>query len=277
MHTTLIDTASLEAHLDDDNLVIVDCRFDLMKPGAGVIAWKASHIPNARYAHLDRDLASPITPQTGRHPLPEVETLVSRLESWGIGNDTQVVAYDDAGGGYAVRLWWMLRWLGHNRAAVLDGGWQRWIADNRQVDAREPGIRQRRFETSVDDSQWLDTPAIKANLADGSIVLVDARTAERFRGEAEPIDPVAGHVPGAVNYPLQQNLDANGCFLPRAELRQHYRAVLGDIDYRSVVHMCGSGVTACHNLLAMEHAGLAGSRLYPGSWSEWIRTENPAE
>ena len=278
MHfTTLIDSRTLEAHLEDADLVIIDCRFDLMHPDAGRSEWLASHIPNARYAHLDHDLSAPVTPATGRHPLPDVATLVARLEDWGIGNASQVVAYDAAGGGYAVRLWWMLRWLGHERAAVLDGGWQKWTAEKRPVDALAPAVTPGSFDATVDDSQWLGTDAIKSGLADGSILLVDARTAERFRGESEPIDPVAGHVPGAINYPLQQNLAADGCFLPAAELRRHYRTFLGDIDYRRVVHMCGSGVTACHNLLAMEHAGLTGSRLYPGSWSEWIRTEKPAE
>ncbi|MEJ2310554.1 MAG: sulfurtransferase [Gammaproteobacteria bacterium] len=278
-YTTLIDTQSLEAHLDEPDLVIVDCRFDLMQPDAGRQEWQASHIPNARYAHLDHDLSSPVTPATGRHPLPDANTFIAWLESRGIGNDSQVVAYDATAGGYAVRLWWMLsRWLGHERVAVLDGGWQKWTQEQRPIDAHVPTVTPARFEARADDSQWLGTPAIKSGVADGAIRLVDARTAERFRGEAEPIDPVAGHVPGAVNYPLQQNLGPDGCFLPADELRRRYREFLGDIDSRNVIHMCGSGVTACHNLLAMDHAGLTGSRLYPGSWSEWIRTEKkPAE
>jgi thiosulfate/3-mercaptopyruvate sulfurtransferase len=275
--TTLIDTQTLFQHLGDPDLVIIDCRFDLMIPDAGQTDWQRSHIPNARYAHLDHDLAAPITAETGRHPLPDIETFIKKLEQWGVTNDSQVVVYDASAGGFAVRLWWMLRWLGHTRIALLDGSWQKWTAENLPTDDNLPTIEASHFEYRADDSRWLDKCAIKTGLADHSITLVDARTEERFLGKSEPIDPIAGHISGSVNFPLQQNLDAGGCFLPAENLKTIYTDFLGDIDSRSVVHMCGSGVTACHNLLAMEHAGLSGSRLYPGSWSEWIRTESPAE
>ncbi|MGD8557151.1 MAG: sulfurtransferase [Chromatiales bacterium] len=275
-YTTLIDTQSLYENLDADDLVIIDCRFDLMHPGAGEQEWKASHIPGSLYAHLDRDLSAPVTSTVGRHPLPRPDTFAKTLESWGIGNQSQVVAYDASDGAYAVRLWWMMRWLDHHRVAVLDGGWQKWIDENRPVNDAEPLVQPGHFDYRADDDQWFTTPEIKSELAKGYIILLDARTTERFRGESEPIDPVAGHVPGAVNFPYHQNLDDNGCFLSPGELKKRYRDFLGEIDQHHVVHMCGSGVTACHNLLAMEHAGLSGSRLYPGSWSEWIRTEKPA-
>ena len=275
-YTTLIDTLSLHENLDADGLVIIDCRFDLMQPAAGQKEWEVSHIPGARYAHLDRDLSAPVTATVGRHPLPKPETFARTLENRGIGNESQVVTYDASGGAYAVRLWWMMRWLGHERVAVLDGGWQKWIAENRPVNNALPVLKPGHFDYHADDSQWFTTPEIRTQLSNGFIILVDARTSERFEGESEPIDPVAGHVPGAVNFPYQKNLDDDGCFLPTDELRRLYTGFLGETDYRNVVHMCGSGVTACHNLLAMEHAGLTGSRLYPGSWSEWIRTEKPA-
>jgi thiosulfate/3-mercaptopyruvate sulfurtransferase len=275
-YTTLIDTRALHENLEADDLVVLDCRFDLMRPDAGRREWQASHIPGSRYAHLDQDLSAPVTSTVGRHPLPKPDTFARTLEGWGIGNETQVVAYDASSGAYAVRLWWMMRWLGHHRVAVLDGGWQKWLAEDCPVTGAEPVVKPEHFDYRADDSLWFSTPEIKTELADGFIILVDARTSERFEGESEPIDPVAGHVPGAVNFPYQRNLDDDGCFLPASTLRELYTGFLGEIDYRHVVHMCGSGVTACHNLLAMEHAGLSGSRLYPGSWSEWIRTEKPA-
>ncbi len=275
-YTTLIDTRALLENLEADDLVVLDCRFDLMQPDAGFREWQTSHIPGSRYAHLDLDLSAPVTATVGRHPLPKPETFARTLEKWGIGNETQVVAYDASAGAYAVRLWWMMRWLGHHRVAVLDGGWQKWIAADFPVNSAEPVAEPAQFDYRADDSLWFSTPEIKSALADGFIILVDARTSERFEGESEPIDAVAGHVPGAVNFPYQKNLDDDGCFLPASTLRKLYTGFLGEVDYRHVVHMCGSGVTACHNLLAMEHAGLPGSRLYPGSWSEWIRTEKPA-
>jgi thiosulfate/3-mercaptopyruvate sulfurtransferase len=270
-YTTLTDTRTLGARVDDPAWVVVDCRFNLADSGAGERAYRESHIPGACYAHLDRDLSSPITAQSGRHPLPDVAALAKRLGEWGIDNTTQVVAYDDAGGAMAVRLWWLLRWLGHEDVAVLDGGWQKWRREGREVTAALPRFQEKDFIPHQDDAQWLSTQQIEAAIATGEILLLDARTPERFAGEQEPIDPIAGHVPGAVNFPLQQNLAADGTFLPAVALYALYEKVLQGKEASAVVHMCGSGVTACHNLLAMEHAGLHGSRLYSGSWSEWIR------
>ncbi len=269
-HDTLINAATLHAHLDDPGWVVVDCRFSLMDTDAGQRAYRESHIAGARYAHLDADLSSPITPATGRHPLPDPARLARTLGEWGIGHKTQVVAYDDMGGMLAAaRLWWLLRWLGHDAVAVLDGGFPAWQRAELPLTAESPAVQPTVFHGRPNDRLWLTTARVQALPAEK--VLLDARAAARFRGEMEPIDPVAGHIPGAVNLPTEGNLTADGLFLPRAELRARFAAALGERPAATVVHSCGSGVTACHNLLAMEAAGLRGSRLYAGSWSEWIR------
>ncbi len=269
-YDTLIDAATLRAHLDDPHWVVVDCRFSLMDPEAGRRAYQESHLPGARYAHLDEDLSSPITPTTGRHPLPDPTRLARRLGDWGIGSETQIVAYDDLGGMLAAaRFWWLLRWLGHEAAAVLDGGFPAWQRAELPLTAALPTVQPAIFNGRPDDRLWLTTAQVLA-LPPENMVL-DARAAARFRGEMEPIDPVAGHIPDAVNLPTEGHLTADGHFLPRAELRARFAAALGERSPTTMVHSCGSGVTACHNLLAMEAAGLRGSRLYPGSWSEWIR------
>jgi thiosulfate/3-mercaptopyruvate sulfurtransferase len=272
-YSTLIDTTTLAAHGDDPLWCIVDCRFDLNEPGRGEAAYSAGHIPGAIYAHLDRDLSSPITPDSGRHPLPDALALTSWLGRHGIDRATQVVAYDDSGGTMAVRLWWLLRWLGHTRVAVLDGGWQAWEAARLAVDTTLPVRRRTCFDGRPDADMVVSTEALAETLAKapGALMLLDARTPERFRGESEPIDPVAGHVPSAINLPLQRNLDGNGFFLSARQLHEIYAPVIQEHPITQVVAMCGSGVTACHNLLAMEIAGLGLGRLYAGSWSEWIR------
>ena len=269
-HNTLIDAATLYSHLDDPHWVVVDCRFSLMDTEAGRGAYRESHLPGARYAHLDEDLSDPITPTTGRHPLPDPTRLARRLGDWGIGPGIQVVAYDDLGGMLAAaRLWWLLRWLGHQAVAVLDGGFPAWQRAGLPLTAALPTVRPTVFNGHPDDRLWLTTAQVLALPSEN--VLLDARITARFRGEIEPIDPVAGHIPGAVNLPTEGNLTADGHFLPIAELRARFAAALGERSPTTVVHSCGSGVTACHNLLAMEAAGLHGSRLYAGSWSEWIR------
>ena len=269
-YNTLIDVNTLHAHLNDPHWVVVDCRFNLMDAEAGRRAYRESHLPGARYAHLDEDLSSPITPTTGRHPLPDPGQLARKLGEWGIGPETQVVAYDDMGGMLAAaRLWWLVRWLGHERVAVLDGGFPAWQRAGLPLTAELPTAQPATFTAQPNDRLWLTTAQVLA-LSPENVVL-DARGAARFRGEMEPIDPVAGHIPGAVNLPTENNLTADGRFLPQAELRARFAAALGERPPTAVVHSCGSGVTACHNLLAMEAAGLRGSRLYAGSWSEWIR------
>ena len=276
--TTLIDVSSLKAVLDEPNLAIVDCRFDLMQPDAGRRAYLAGHIPRARYADLNKELSAPVGPDSGRHPLPSPGVFVATLERLGIGAGTQVVAYDDSAGAFAARLWWMLRWLGHGAAAVLDGGLQAWNLAGGALSAGEepaaPDGSAGRFVPHVDEEAVVRTAQVAARLGDPSFSLVDARAAERFAGAVEPIDAVAGHIPGAMNHPFSENLAKDGRFLPAAELRRRWLTRLKGTEPSKVAAMCGSGVTACHNLLSLEIAGLGGARLYAGSWSEWIRDSN---
>jgi thiosulfate/3-mercaptopyruvate sulfurtransferase len=268
----LVDPAALAERLGDPGWAIFDCRFSLADPSWGRRQYEQGHIPGARYADLDLDLSGPVGPDTGRHPLPRPARLCQRLGAWGVDERTRVLVYDDRGGAFAVRLWWLLRWLGHGRAAVLDGGLGAWLSAGGGLTKEPPRIEARTFRGRADDSLWLTTRAVAENLVSGELRLVDARAPERFRGESEPIDPTAGHIPGAVNLPFAGNLREDGRFLPPSELRRRFRDALGDLPPGRVVHACGSGVNACHNLLAMEIAGLAGSRIYAGSWSEWIRS-----
>jgi thiosulfate/3-mercaptopyruvate sulfurtransferase len=252
-------------------LAIVDCRHDLARPEWGAEAHAAGHIPGACFAHLDRDLSGPVRPESGRHPLPDPERLAATLGTWGIDRSVQVVAYDQGPGAIAARLWWMLRFLGHERAAVLDGGFAAWQAAGLPVSTEQVRPAARRF-VGAPHPGWVATAdEVARGLERGEIVLVDARPADRFGGRNETLDPVAGHIPGARNHPFARNLGADGRFLPGSELAGLWRQTLGGASSRRVVAMCGSGVTACHNLLAMQRAGLAGARLYVGSWSEWCR------
>ncbi len=268
--TTLVSTDQLAEHLDDPNWVVFDCRFTLTDTEAGRRAYAQGHIPGARYAHLDEDLSSPVTPTTGRHPLPDPASLADRLGRWGVGSDTQVVVYDDSFGAMAVRMWWLLRWLGHDAVALLDGGYPKWTREKRPVTADLPAIRPAVFAPQLHDEMWVDaTEVARATQAEDRLV-IDARPDQRFSGESEPLDKVAGHIPGSINWPFEENLDMDGTLLPADELRSAYQVLLKDTPPEQVIHTCGSGVTACHNLLAMEVAGLSGAKLYPGSWSEWI-------
>ncbi|HUR34914.1 MAG TPA: sulfurtransferase [Vicinamibacterales bacterium] len=269
-HTTLIDTATLASLLDSPDVAVVDCRFELASPGAGEAAFAQSHIPGASYAHLDRDLSGPTTGTNGRHPLPSPEALVATLGRLGIDGRVQVVAYDQDTGMYASRLWWLLRWIGHDAVAVLDGGFARWTAEGRPTTADIAVRPARSFVGRPDPALTVNATDLPAIAAAPGGRLVDARAPERYRGDLEPIDPVAGHIPGAINHFYQQNL-SNGGFLEADALRTALQTSLQITSSgEGVVCYCGSGVTACHNLLALEHAGLRGARLYPGSWSEWV-------
>jgi thiosulfate/3-mercaptopyruvate sulfurtransferase len=266
---TLIDTETLAKALRDPELAIIDCRFALDKPAWGAAEYVARHIPGAVFADMDRDLAGRPTGANGRHPLPDPADLASTLGQFGIGRGVQVVVYDQEGGMYASRLWWLLRWLGHDAAAVLDGGFAKWAAEGRPlasgVERRAPRI----FEAVVrrDMVMTAEEVAERAGRADWRVV--DARAPERYRGEHETIDPAAGHIPGAVNHSYRSNLRQDGTLLPPSELRARLEETAGAVASDRIVCYCGSGVTACHNLLALEHAGFNGGKLYPGSWSEW--------
>jgi thiosulfate/3-mercaptopyruvate sulfurtransferase len=271
-YTLLIEPRELAALVRvDASVAIVDCRHDLARPEWGARAFAAGHIPGAVFAHLDRDLSGPVTSESGRHPLPRPERLADTFGRWGIDEDTQIVAYDQGNGAFAARLWWLARFLGDARAAVLNGGLAGWHAAGLPLTAAAPVRPPRRFIGRPDLSLAVSSAEVARALEQAGIVLVDARAADRFAGRNETIDPVAGHVPGARNHPFGENLDGEGRFLAPEELARRWRRTLSGAAPASVVSMCGSGVTACHNLLAMELAGLAGARLYGGSWSEWIR------
>lgn len=268
--TTLISAADLAAHLDSPGWVVCDCRHDLMNYEAGQRDYAHSHIPGARFLHLDDDLSGPRTGTNGRHPLPHPITFTLRLGALGIDNNTQIVAYDASGGAYAARLWWMLRWVGHTRVAVLDGGWDAWVGTGRPITREPPTIGATTYNPSLQPQLAVTAEFVSGHLGSPTIQLLDARAPDRYRGENETLDPVAGHIPGAANRFYRLNLDGSGCFRPAVELEREFAGLLGGRTPACVVHQCGSGVSACHNLLAMEFAGLTGSRLYPGSWSEWV-------
>jgi thiosulfate/3-mercaptopyruvate sulfurtransferase len=269
--TTLIDPATLSQQLAREDLVIFDCRFDLANVQWGEAQFAEAHLPGAQYLHLDRDLSSAITPASGRHPLPDPQAFARRLGALGVDPECQVVAYDQGNGGHASRLWWLARWIGLARVAVLDGGFAAWRAAGLPLAAEVRARQPRALEARVRPDAWVTSAQVDASRVQPGTLLVDARGAERFAGRSETIDPVAGHVPGARNRPFLENVGADGRFLPSEMLRRQWTTLLGALPPSAVIAMCGSGVTACQNLLALEHAGLHGARLYAGSWSEWIR------
>ncbi len=268
---TLVSTEDLAKHLDDPNWIVCDCRFTLTDPEAGRLAYAKGHIPGAHYIHLEEDLSAPISAESGRHPLPDPNEFVDRICRFGVSVNKQVVVYDDSYGAMAVRMWWMLRWLGHPGVALLDGGYPKWKREARQVTTAPPEIRKANCACLPEPSQIVTADEVLAASRSDTQLIIDARPDRRFSAEFEPLDPVAGHVPGAINWPFEENLDIDGTFMPPEALRENYQSLLKGRPAWQVIHMCGSGVTACHNILAMEIAGLPGSRLYPGSWSEWIR------
>jgi thiosulfate/3-mercaptopyruvate sulfurtransferase len=276
--TTLIDVESLRALVGAPGIAVLDCRFDLGAPDAGRAAYVESHIPGARYVDLNRDLSAPVSALSGRHPLPDPEALAALCGGLGIGPDTQAIVYDESNGSFAARAWWLLRWIGHRKVAVLDGGLRAWLREGGATESGEPSRGAAGPSAAgagdmlrVDRRAALGAGELIAALEHPQTLLIDARAPERYAGAVEPIDPVAGHIPGAVNHPFSSNLQSDGRFLPPQELARRWRDRLGDTAPADVIVMCGSGVTACHNLLALECAGLPGARLYAGSWSEWIR------
>jgi thiosulfate/3-mercaptopyruvate sulfurtransferase len=272
MYTTLIEAAALAAHTNDANWVIVDCRHDLLNLAAGRDAYAAGHLPNALFADMEHELSGAKRDASGafrgRHPLPEKDAFIELLRSWGVNDDTQVVAYDAHGGMYAARLWWMLRWVGHDAVAVLDGGVPAWQAAGLPLSLDAPASRARGAIAAREALvTTVDVNTVLHNVEHGGRTVVDARAPDRFRGENETIDPVGGHIPGAKNRFFKDNLQADGRFKAPAQLKEELGVAVG--DPRNAIMQCGSGVTACHNLLALEVAGMPGAALYPGSWSEW--------
>jgi len=265
----LITAEELARHLDDPDWIVIDTRHELTNPDTGPRVYAEGHIPGAYFMHVDHDLSGPKTGKNGRHPLPGLAEFAAKLNERGVGPGKQVVIYDDMAGNYAVRLWWMLRWLGHDKVAVLDGGYPLWVKEGRPVTKEVPAPRKGAFVPRPHLGDAVDVHFVGRFSESPEMKLVDARIAERFSGKQETIDPVAGHVPGAINRFWKDNLDSDGRFKAAARLREEFDRLLEGARPEQVVHMCGSGVTACHNIFAMELAGLSGSKLYPGSWSEW--------
>ena len=273
MYKTLVDTHKLALHLRDPDWVVVDCRFVLSDPDAGRRLYEAGHIPGARYVHLNEDLSAPLTDVSGRHPLPDPALLAARLGAWGIDNSRQVVVYDDSFGSIACRLWWLLRWLGHDAVALLDGGLPKWQREGHPMSQAVPTVVPVTFTPHIRPGLLADVSDVEKAVKRDDMLVIDARAEERFNGEIELLDKVAGHIPGAVNLPYDDNLHLSGTYSSEEELAELYRGILGTVEPGKTILMCGSGVTACHTIIAMEHAGLKGARLYAGSWSEWITDE----
>lgn len=272
----LVEPLELSPLIQRTSLAVVDCRFDLTRPQWGAAAYAVGHIPTAVYANLDLDLSGPVSAQSGRHPLPSAEALAATLGRLGIDLSTPVVAYDQGNGAQAARLWWLLKWVGHRQVAVLDGGFAAWQQEGLPVSTAPTVPAAKHFDARPDSTRVISTEELGKMLAAGDLQtgrlgLVDARGADRFAGQNETLDPKAGHVPGARNHPFAGNLDDRGRFLTAAQLRDRWSGTLGAVTPANLISMCGSGITACHNLLALELAGLPGARLYAGSWSEWIR------
>jgi thiosulfate/3-mercaptopyruvate sulfurtransferase len=270
-YTTLISATELTSHINDSNLLLVDCRHDLANPDAGQQAYLAGHLPQARFAHLDQLLSGAKTSADGkfkgRHPLPQRDDFIAAMQALGINANTQVVAYDAHGGMFAARLWWLLRWVGHVQVAVLDGGLPAWQAQGGRLSSELPVITAGNLQVQASLVTTIDADALLANIAQPLLSVIDARSADRYRGENETLDAVGGHIPGAKNRFFKDNLNVDGSFKSPQTLRNEWSALL--TNPQTTVMQCGSGVTACHNLLALEVAGLPGARLYPGSWSEW--------
>ena len=269
MSDVLVSCSELASRLADPDWIILDCQHDLMNHALGRESYARGHIPGAQFVDMEADMAGAKTGRNGRHPLPTPEAMIAAFSRLGVSAGKRVVAYDNSQNTYAGRVWWSLRYLGHGNVAVLDGGLGKWVAEGRRVTAEVPAPRPATFTGRPDEAMKVDVAAIVANLGRPGMTVIDARTAERYAGQQEPIDPVAGHIPGAKLRFWKDNINADGTYKPASELRAAFTALAGGAPASEIVHQCGSGVSACHNLIAMEIAGLTGSRLYPGSWSEW--------
>ena len=271
MYSSLISPQIVQEQLENPVWRFIDCRFVLTAPDQKKEEFEVSHLPGAIYAHTNLDLAVPHVPgKTGRHPLPSVEEVVKKFSSLGIDQSVQVAVYDDTGGAHAARLWWMLRWLGHDAVAVMDGGWPRWIKEGHPVTA-ELFVPEAKAFIASPRAEWLvDAEDVRNDLDNSEVCVLDARSADRYRGENETFDPISGHIPGAFSTPFTENLNKDGNWKSKEELRKKYEKLLEGSPAQKAVSYCGSGITACHNILAMYHAGMGDSRLYAGSWSDWI-------
>jgi len=273
-YQTIISVEDLNNNLSTQGWLIFDCRFLLKDPEGGLKKFNQGHIPGAQFADMDKDLASPMTITSGRHPLPDPNEFIKKLQFWGINNSSQIICYDDMSGAFAARMWWLLKWLGHNDVAVLDGGIDKWTASGLAV---EKDVKQNAvgtFSGQANNDMWVDVEFVQKELEKNKINLLDARSGERFTAKDTKTDPVAGHVPGAMNFPFAENLSKQGVFLSADELQQRFALMVSNTENKEVINMCGSGVTACHNLLAMSIAGLPLTRLFVGSWSEWIKDKS---
>jgi thiosulfate/3-mercaptopyruvate sulfurtransferase len=269
--TLLIDASELSSNMENKDWVVIDCRFSLDDTERGRQDYLKAHIPGAVYAHLDRDLSSKVIPgKTGRHPLPEIETFAATLSAWGIDSETQVVVYDDSTGNMAARLWWLLNWVGHRNVAVLNGGWLSWNRLGLPARGGPESRMPKRFEPHEISGAYVTADQVQEYKNDLRHVILDARSSRRFRGEVEPIDSVAGHIPGAVSAPCEENVTPEGKFLSPEILRRRFEKLIKSVPPENVICYCGSGVTAAHNIIAMAYAGLGTARLYAGSWSDWI-------
>jgi thiosulfate/3-mercaptopyruvate sulfurtransferase len=274
MFNTLISPTILADHLNDPKWVLIDCRFDLADKEWGAEEYEVLHIPGAVFADLEKDICGPVMPTSGRHPLPEPKEFIAAMQRLGVNNDSQVVVYDTTGGGMACRLWWQLKFYGHHNVALLNGGLPKWLTEGRDTTDGVESNPTGDFTGTPDNKMMVTTDEVKAMLGSSLHLIIDARAPERFRGEVEPIDAVAGRIPGAVNRFYNDNLDKTGQFLPADNLKEAFETLLSDLKSQDAVAYCGSGTTGCHNLVAMAYAGLPMPRLYVGSWSEWIRDES---
>ncbi len=273
-YRTIISAHDLHENIRDNSWFVFDCRFMLKDAQGGLRKFNQGHIPGAQFANLDTDLSSPMTTSSGRHPLPDPQVFTEKLRSWGVRNDCQAICYDDSSGAFAARMWWLLNWVGHRRVAVLDGGIDKWSELGFALETKTTARPTSVFIAEVDDFIWVDTNFIQRRMQVGDITLLDARSHERFTAIDQKTDPRPGHVPGAINYPFAGNLDKQGIFLPADELQKRFTPVFSNHRRDQIISMCGSGVTACHNLLAMSIAGFPSTRLYVGSWSEWSKDAN---
>jgi len=273
-YQTIISVEDLNNNLSTQDWFIFDCRFLLKDPEGGLKKFNQGHIPGAQFADMDKDLASPVTPASGRHPLPDPNEFIKKLQFWGVNNSSQIICYDDISGAFAARMWWLLKWLGHNDVAVLDGGIDKWIASGLSIEKNVKQSAVGTFCGQANNDMWVDVEFVQKELEQNKINLLDARSRERFTAKDTKTDPVAGHVPGAMSFPFAENLSKQGVFLSADELQQRFALIVSNTDSKGVINMCGSGVTACHNLLAMSIAGLPLARLFVGSWSEWIKDKS---